>query len=113
MQRRGEDPEILTSFYFILFTFLGGWRLEVNTYIVLSYLQSYLNHTCSTIIAFLIACIRAVLIVSVVLQLMEASFGWLVVSLYCVECHRGPALKEQSFFPLLVPVLGTNRISFA
>ena len=61
----------------------------------------------------LIACFRAVLIVSVVLQLLEASFVWLVVSLCCVECHRGPALREQSLFPLPVPVLGTNRIPFA
>ena len=66
----------------------------------------------SSILTLLIACIRAFLIVSVVLQLMGASFGWLVVSVCCVECHRGPALREQSFFPLLVPVLGTNRIPF-
>ena len=65
------------------------------------------------LMVFLIACIRAVLIVSVVLQLMEASFGWLVVSLCCVECHKGHALRERSFFPLPVPVLGTNRIPFA
>ena len=60
----------------------------------------------------LITCIRAFLIVSVVMQLMEASFGWLVVSLCCVECHRGSALRKWSFL-LPVPVLGTNRIPFA
>ena len=64
------------------------------------------------LVTLLIVCIRADLIVSVVLQLMEASFDWLVVSLCCVECHKGPALREQSFFPLPVPVLGTNRIIF-
>ena len=41
---------------------------------------------------------------------MEASFaiGWLVVGLCCMECHKGPALREQSFFLFPVPVLGTN-----
>ena len=26
-----------------------------------------------------------------------------------MECHRGPVLREQSFFPLPGPVLGTEQ----
>ena len=37
--------------------------------------------------------------------------NWLLA--YAVECHKGPALREQSLFPLPVVVLGTNRIPFA